>query len=202
MKASPTLLLYSSLAMLAGQASAATTGVDISKLSEAKVAMVDQSERGSPGKTYDAGTIINRPMNRICMMIQNYPAYPSFMPNTAKADASKQADNSALVDFTLNLPMGKVKKYRLKMTPVVTAKACQLTWKLVEWPGLKPDETIADTAGYWELSPLESDAGKTVVRYHVYTDPGHVPMGLGWIVDSMSKDSIPAMMEALRKKVQ
>jgi ABC-type sugar transport system substrate-binding protein len=52
-----------------------------------------------------------------------------------------------------------------------------------------------------DLGPLAAARGKTGVRYLVYTDPGPVPMGFGWIVDSMSKDSIPKMLEALRARV-
>ena len=66
-------------------------------------------------------------------------------------------------------------------------------------PGLRPEESIVDTSGYREPAP-SSVARKTAVRYIVYTDAGPIPFGLGWIVDSLSKDSIPQTMEALRKR--
>ncbi len=176
--------------------------LDVSKLNETSVQMVDQSRAGVAGKTFEAGTIINATTQKLCATIQNYADYPSFMPNTAKASASKQGDDATLVEMTLHLPLGKVKKYRLKMSPSLRAGSCSLTWKLVPWEGLKPDETILDTVGYWELTPLAGNANKTIVKYHVFTDPGPVPLGFGWIVDSLSKDSIPKMLDALRSKVR
>ncbi len=176
--------------------------LDASKFSETQVQLIDLSKADSNGKTFAAGTILNAPVSKVCTTIQAYEDYPSFMPNTARAKVSRQPDETALVDFTLNLPLGKVKKYRLKMTPKVSSNTCHLSWKLQPWEGLKQEETIADTSGYWELSALVDNPAKTVVKYQVFTDPGPVPMGLGWIVDSMSKDSIPKMMDALRTKLR
>ncbi|UUZ53122.1 hypothetical protein LP419_29765 [Massilia sp. H-1] len=86
-------------------------------------------------------------------MLQNYAAYPSFMPNTESAKVSQSGAGHALVDITLKLPMGKIKKYRLRMEPKVSADSCVLAWKLVPWPGLKQEETIVDTTGQWQLTP-------------------------------------------------
>ncbi|MES2041074.1 MAG: SRPBCC family protein [Pseudomonadota bacterium] len=199
MKYLPVLIGISSLLLaLATQAAQ----LDASKFTETQVQLIDQSKADSNGKTFAAGTILNAPVAKVCATIQAYEDYPSFMPNTTKANVTRQPDQSALVDFTLNLPLGKVKKYRLKMTPKVSPATCNLSWKLQPWEGLKQEETIADTSGYWELTALADNPAKTVVKYQVFTDPGPVPMGLGWIVDSMSKDSIPKMMDALRNKLR
>lgn len=191
-------------ALLAGAtpcAAAAPAGIDMSRLSESQVAMVDTSRPGAPGKSFAAATIIAAPVAKLCATLQDYSAYPSFMPNTESAKVSASAADHKLVDMTLKLPMGKVKKYRLRMEGQGAPQRCQLSWKLVPWEGLKQEETIADTSGAWLLTPA-ADPARTVVSYTVYTDPGPVPMGLGWIVDSMSKDSIPKMIEALRGKVK
>ncbi|MFC3375790.1 SRPBCC family protein [Rugamonas sp. CCM 8940] len=174
---------------------------DLGPLAANKVALLDVSKSGVPGKTFAAGTVIAAPLATLCAAIQDFADYPNFMPNVDKVKVGAGAGDSSLLDLTLKLPMGKVKKYRLKMEPKVGAQSCQLAWKMVPSEGLKPDETIADTSGYWQLTPLAADRGKTEVRYLVYTDPGPVPMGFGWIVDSMSKDSIPKMLEALRARV-
>jgi len=173
--------------------------IDNRTLSDDKVAMVDISKAGRPGKTFVAGTIINAPLPDVCAVLQDYAAYPAFMPNTESVKVSHSGAAHTLLDVTLKLPMGKIKKYRLRMEPKVSADSCVLGWKLVPWPGLKQEETIVDTTGSWQLSCGPS-AGKTVVRYQVYTDPGPVPFGLGWIVDSLSKDSIPQTLDAVRKR--
>jgi hypothetical protein len=188
------------MALLCG--TQALAAIDMSSLSETEVAMEDQSQAGKAGKAFLAATIINAPMAKICTQIQDFAQYPAFMPNTAKTSVSAGPDKTSLVEITLSLPLGKIKKYRLKMTPNVTPQQCRLEWKQVPWSGLKQDETIADTSGYWLLTANAADPNKTVVSYFVFTDPGPVPLGLGWIVDSMSRDSIPKMLAALRNRVR
>ena len=185
--------------MAATLAGAAT--LDPATLSEEKVVMVEAGKAGAPGKAFLAGTVIAAPVSKVCATLLDYAGYPGFMPNLKETRVSRAADASTMVDMTLGLPLGKIKKYRLKMDSKVAPDRCQLSWKMLPWPGLKPEETIADTTGYWQLAPQAADRGKTVVQYYVYTDPGPVPTGLGWIVDSLSKDSLPKTLEALRNRV-
>ncbi|SFY10680.1 Polyketide cyclase / dehydrase and lipid transport [Janthinobacterium lividum] len=161
----------------------------------------DVSKAGMPGKTFAAATSMPASVATVCAAIQDFAAYPQFMPNVDKIKVSAAGGGASLVDVTLKLPMGKIKQYRLKMTPKVLDASCSLAWKLVPMEGVKVEDTIADTSGYWQLSPDPFDAGGAAVKYQVYTDPGPVPMGLGWIVDSMSRDSIPKMFDALRARV-
>lgn len=169
-------------------------------VSETQVNVSDVSKAGTPGKSYVAETIIAAPVARLCGIITDYAAYPGFMPNTAEARVVQSGESFAIVDMTLKLPMGKIKKYRLRMEPKNTPANCHLAWKMVPQPELKQEETIADTSGYWDLTPAPSDKNKTLVKYYVYSDPGPVPMGFGWIVDSLGKDSLPKTLEALRTK--
>ncbi len=173
--------------------------IDMRTLTESTVALVDVSKAGSGTRSFVAATLIDAPLPALCALIQDYASYPRFMPNTASTVVSQTGAGFAVIDVTLALPMGKVKKYRLRMEPKADAQVCVLAWKQVPWPGLKQEETIADTTGYWQLTP---SAGKTAVKYVVSTDPGPVPFGLGWIVDSLSKDSIPLTLEALRKRAK
>lgn len=173
----------------------------LATLAAPSVNLVDISKPGVPGKTFAASTSMPASLTTVCATIQDFAAYPQFMPNVDKIKVASAGGGASLIDVTLKLPMGKIKQYRLKMTPKVTDAACQLAWKLVPMDGLKIDDTIADTSGYWQLSPDPLDAGATAIKYQVYTDPGPVPMGFGWIVDSMSRDSIPKMFDALRARV-
>ncbi|MES2261625.1 MAG: hypothetical protein V4724_24175 [Pseudomonadota bacterium] len=181
-------------------AACAQPAIDTASLSESKVALRDVSQAGAAGKSFVAATIIDAPLLKLCAIIQDFQDYPSFMPSVSKTAVARGADASSLVDMTLSLPLGKIKKYRLKMTPDSGAQQCRLAWKMQPWPGVKQEETINDTTGYWQLTPAPADSRKTVVQYFVYTDPGPVPLGMGWIVDSLSKDSLPKTLEALRTK--
>ena len=165
------------------------------------VNLVDISKPGVPGKTFAASTSMPASVATVCAAIQDFAAYPQFMPNVDKIKVAPAAGGASLVDVTLKLPMGKIKRYRLKMTPKSGDASCNLAWQLVPMEGVKIEDTIFDTSGYWQLSPDPQNAGATAIKYQVYTDPGPVPMGLGWIVDSMSRDSIPKMFDALRARV-
>lgn len=189
------------LALLLPGAVHAVPWADMTSGSGPAVTIEDLSKSGSHGKTFLANTVINAPMAKLCSVIQDYAQYPAFMPNTYKTSVTAGDNKTALVDITLHLALGKVKKYRLKMTPSVTPQQCRLDWKQIPWEGLAPDETILDTTGYWLLVPQPSNPNATQVTYRVATDPGPVPLGLGWIVDSMSRDSIPKILESLRTRV-
>lgn len=192
------LLLLGAVSMHAN----AQQAIDVNSLSETQVVVSDVSKPAIPGKSFLAATIINAPMQKLCSIIQDYSDYPNFMPNTDKTQILYAAEDHAIVNMILKLPLGKVKKYRLRLEPQTSPQACQLSWKLIPWEELKTEETITDTSGYWQLAPYPANSNKTVVKYFVYADPGPVPYGLGWIVDLMSKHSLPKTLEAVRERAQ
>lgn len=171
----------------------------VSTLSGNTVHVAEAPSPGLPGKAFTAWTLVAAPVPRLCAMVQDYAAYSSYMPNTKSALPVGEGDGYVLVDMTLDLPLGQQKKYRLRLEQQQQPDAtqCKLAWQLVP-KGLAPADTIADTAGYWLFTPIPGESGKTLVEYHVYADPGPVPYGFGWIVEMMSKRSLPRTLEALR----
>lgn len=178
----------------------AQQAIDMTSLSDSQVTTMDVSKPDRAGKTFVAATIMNAPVHRLCSIILNYPDYPNFMPNTDKTRVVQASNDFSVVDMTLKLPLGKIKRYRLKLQPKISPQSCHLAWKLIPREDLKPDETIADTSGYWQLTPDPSNPNRTIVEYFVYADPGPVPFGLGWIVDIMSQYSLPKTLEAVRHR--
>lgn len=69
--------------------------------------------------------------------------------------------------IALKSPLGKIKKYRLHMELKNAPQSCHLAWAMVKQADLKPEETIADTKGYWALIPQTASKNKTVVKYFV-----------------------------------
>lgn len=171
---------------------------DAALLASGSVQVADAASPGLPGKAFTAWTLVPASVPRLCAMVQDYAAYASYMPNTKSALPAGGGDGYVLVDMTLALPLGKEKKYRLRLEQEqAEAGQCKLAWRLVP-TGLAAADTIADTTGYWLFTPMAADSAKTMVEYHVYADPGPVPFGFGWIVDMMSKRSLPRTLEALR----
>ena len=152
-------------------------------------------------KTFEAVGLIKATVSDVYQVLVKFEDYPKFMPNVSKCEVLKRTDDTAILNYTLSLPLGKVKKYRLKMTFQNEKSRGTLKWKLIEWQGLKKSETIEDTTGYWLLEEYPEKAGHIIALYHVYTDPGPIPLGLGWIVDILTKNSIPDVMIKTRKRV-
>jgi len=198
--ASLLIALAAGVAGAAAQADAQSIAPE--RLSEERVDVAEVLRPALPGKTYDAVTIIDAPVARLCAIVQDYAAYPAFMPNTANTQIVSGGDGHAVVDMTLSLPLGKLKRYRLQLDARHGGDTCQLSWQLLPRADLAVADTIANTTGYWLFTPLPANHNKSVVEYFVYADPGPVPFGLGWIVDILSKKSLPDTLEALRGRAQ
>ena len=170
-------------------------------LSKGDVVLREVTNGKKGAKTFEAVGLFKATVSDVYQVLVKFEDYPKFMPNVSKCEVLKRTDDTAILNYTLSLPLGKVKKYRLKMTFQNEKSRGTLKWKLIEWQGLKKSETIEDTTGYWLLEEYPEKAGHIIALYHVYTDPGPIPLGLGWIVDILTKNSIPDVMIKTRKRV-
>ena len=170
-------------------------------LSSGDVVLREVTNGKKGAKTFEAVGLIKATVSDVYQVLVKFEDYPKFMPNVSKCEVLKRTDDTAILNYTLRLPLGKVKKYRLSMTFQNEKSRATLKWKLIEWQGLKKSETIEDTTGYWLLEEYAEKAGHIIALYHVYTDPGPIPLGLGWIVDILTKNSIPDVMIKTRERV-
>lgn len=178
-------------------------------LNETEKDLVDQGEiilretdiGKKNGRTFEAAGIIKAPVDVISGVLADYEHYPEFMPNVSRVEIMEQTDTEAVLNYTLKLPLGKIKKYRLKITLTrPDPQTSLIQWEYRNWPGLKAKETIKDTTGFWMIK--EQADNRSMVLYHVYTDPGPVPPGLGWIVDILSKNSVPEAFLKTRSRAE
>ncbi|SFG75164.1 Polyketide cyclase / dehydrase and lipid transport [Duganella sp. CF458] len=172
---------------------------ELASLAGGTIHVSEAPSPGLPGKAFTAWTLSPTPVAQLCATVQDYASYASFMPNTKSALPVGEGDGYVLVDMTLDLPLGQQKKYRLRLEQQQQpdSSQCKLAWRLIP-SGIAPADTIADTTGYWLFTPIAGESGRTLIEYHVYADPGPVPYGFGWIVEMMSKRSLPRTLEALR----
>ncbi len=181
---------------------AAAVIVTVTGAAAAPVDVVEEGAPGLPGRAFLASTVIAAPVETLCRIVQDYPSYGTFMPNTRSAVPVGFGAGYVLVDITLDLPLGQSRQYRLRLAPRQDPDSCRLAWQLVPRPDLRPSQTIADTAGWWEFTPAPGQPGATLARYRVYADPGPVPFGFGWIVDMMSRRSLPQVLDAVRIRAE
>ena len=156
---------------------------------------------GRSGRTFEAVGYINGPRKDIVEVLADYEKYPEFMPNVSHIEIVEQVGNDSVLNYTLSLPLGKIKKYRLKISAAGPEEQTSIIkWYMVEWLDLKKSETIKDTTGYWRIE--EKSRNRSLVQYHVYTDPGPIPLGLGWIINILTEKSVPETLLKTRERVQ
>jgi len=154
------------------------------------------------GRTFKAIGLINAKVDHVYKTLQDFESYPEFMPNLEKIEVLEHNAHSAVLNYTLDLPLNKVKKYRLYTEFNQDQDKAIITWKLIPWPGLKEAEKIVDTTGFWNFTEYPNKKGYILAVYQVYTDPGPIPTGLGWIIDILTKNSVPDIVLNTRQRVQ
>lgn len=167
-----------------------------------KIIVQEVPNPGKIGSTYQAIGLIPGGLDQTSAVLLAFEKYPEFMPNVEALEAKQYPDKSIVTDYTLGLPLGKKKKYRLKFELEKTPRTFRLSWKLIPRPDLEPNLTIVNTTGYWLLETFPQKEGHILALYHVYTDPGHIPWGFGWIVDILTSHSIPDIIQATRDRIK
>jgi tetratricopeptide (TPR) repeat protein len=151
---------------------------------------------------YEAMGFIDGTLEEIYHVLTDYKNYPAFMPTVKETSIRRSTKKEFVVDYTLGLPMGLVKKYRLKHWTKKEENRIQLFWKKMPWPEIKSKETVVDTWGQWILETYPGKEKQVLAYYRVYSDPGEIPLGFGWIAELMTKDSIPDLIEQTRRRVK
>jgi ribosome-associated toxin RatA of RatAB toxin-antitoxin module len=170
-------------------------------ISQGEIVVHEIDAGGKKGRTLEAVGLIKASRKNIVRILTDYKKYPEFMPNVSRIEVVEQRGNEAVLNYTLTLPLGKIKKYRLRISESKLADTISsIEWQMQKWPGLKIEETISDTAGYWHIE--ETSENISLVLYHVYTDPGPVPFGMGWIVEILSKKSIPEVLLQTKRRAE
>ena len=176
------------------------TAEERSLLIKGKIVLREIAEEGRRGRTYEALGLVQGSLDEAAFVLTDFEHYPEFMPNVSAVTLCERAEPCSVVETTLRLPLGIKKRYRLRYTAARVAAGFELLWEKVDWPELKPSQTIVDTSGYWLVRGFEE--GGLIVVYHVYTDPGKVPLGMSGIARGMAKAKIPDGIVSLRERVR
>jgi len=171
-------------------------------ITKGKIVLRKIADFGKTAEEYEAMGLIEGTLEEVSSVLADYESYPKFMPNVNEIKIKSSTDEEIIVDYKLLLPMDFVKKYRLKFWSKNEENKIQLFWKKLPWPGLKPKETIIDTYGQWILEDFPEKDNQVLAYYRVYTDPGKIPLGTGWIVDILTQKSVPNIISKTRSRVK
>ena len=159
-----------------------------------------ESAKDSYVKEIHAFLLIQAPVDKVFALITDYVHLSSFMPNLERTEVLSQDAAGAVVNYYLDLPFGVHKQYRLQLDYDKQPDSWRMTWHKLDWQGVAPEHTIADTMGYWDLQVM--DAQTTQLHYYTKTDPGHVPFGLGWLVDYLTEKTVVELLENTKAKAE
>ncbi|NQV15789.1 hypothetical protein HQ531_10065 [bacterium] len=153
------------------------------------------------GNTFEVIGLMHAPRKDIVEVLIDYKAYSEFMPHVSKVETVENRGNQSVLNFILELPLNYEKKYRISISlSEPDMHTSRIEWHSIDWPGLTPVETIKETTGYWLV--YEKTADTSLVLHHVYTDPGPIPFGLGWIIEILTKTSVPKALSQTRTRVE
>ena len=151
---------------------------------------------------YEAIGLISGTLKEVSAVLAGFASYPKFMPDVKEITVRISADGGTIVDHKLGLPLGFVKKYRLKFHSKNEDGRTQMSWKKLPWPGLKAGETVVDTYGQWIIEDFPDKDSQVLAYYRVYTDTGKIPFGTGWLVDGLTRKSIENTFKGIRRRVK
>jgi len=171
------------------------------RVGRGQIVLREISSTSVNGKTFEAVATIPATYQQSYDVLMDFDKYHQFMPNVSSADVLRKDSEEAVVDYVLDLPLGRTKKYRLKLEFYEDDSSAHISWSMIDSPGLTPKETIKDTSGYWMLMPYPGRPEITLALYHVFTDPGEVPLGMEWIIELLSEKSLPKTIKQTRKRV-
>ena len=153
------------------------------------------------GQTFEVIGIMRTSALAVVQLLMDYESYPDYQSAVHQIEVVEVHEDGATLNYILESMLGVTKRHRIRLSMSQSDDAhYKVGWSLVEWPGLKPFDTIKDTRGYWMIS--QQTPQSTLVHYYVYSDPGPVPFGLGMIVNSLSKSSIIDAYRETRTEVE
>jgi hypothetical protein len=167
------------------------------------VTIYSRPHPGSHLKEFRAVGEVDAPSATAEKVIDDYQAYPSFMPYTAECRVLEHHHDSLLVYQRISPKIISDRDYTIRIEkkswPSEHSQAYSIQWKAANEKG--PPEThgvfrVKVCDGSWLLEP--AGPHKTRATYHVFTDSGvNVPP---FVANSVSATGIIKLFAAVRKQ--
>jgi Polyketide cyclase / dehydrase and lipid transport len=171
----------------------------------AGVSLYSRARAGSSLKEFKAVGEIDAPTRAVHNVIDDFEAYPSFMPFTAECRLIKREDDSILTYQRLSPKVVADRDYTLRIRKKSWPSQDGLVY-FNQWepanefgPAEKPGVLrVKLNEGSWLLEP--AGASKTRATYSIYTDSGGaIP---AFIANAASEVGIRKLFAAVRKQVK
>lgn len=164
------------------------TDAEVQRMEAGEIIVREVDSPNPEGTAYEVVGLANAPGQVVYDVLIDYEAYPQFLSAVEKVETFNRAGEATTLNYTLKPILGFTKRYRVNIQDSAPEPGVwRVEWVQLEWPGLEPMETLADTQGSWLI--LERSPEQTLLRYYVYSDPGPIPFGLASVVKLLSKRS-------------
>ena len=150
------------------------------------------------GKHYQVYGMVNNPPKNVFKAVENFDDYQYFMPRFKSAEQVELTDTLISYIFSIELPMNINYQYKIKVHKSLEKSVYWLAWETIGWE----ENSIEETWGQWYLQPYGDYNQQTLIHYQVYTDPGYIPLGFKWVVDILTKGSLPKTVGNLKMWVE
>lgn len=173
----------------AGTASSDLTAEQLRRLEQGEILVSVNQEEGPVRGTVEATILIDAPAERIWRVMIDCSEIPTFIPGLEACEVLDSGENWDIIRHDV-----KWIWFFPRLSYVF--RACYQPHRQISFTRISGD--LREMRGSWRLTPTEKSS-RTLVRYQVYLDPGLlVPQ---WLVRSVLKSDLPAMLAALRDKV-
>lgn len=164
--------------------------------------VVNKVETDSPeGRSSEVFGLMGAPALKVVELLMDFESVPDYLSAVSQVEIIDRHENGGTISYILESMLGLSKKYRIRMSQTrLDNTHWRVEWYLVPWPELKQIETIKDTRGFWLIQ--EQSPQSSLVHYHVYSDPGPIPFGLGMVVDALSKSNVIQAFEETRDQAE
>jgi len=170
------------------------------EVSRGKIVLRAVASPGLKGKAFEAVGTLPGTLDEVLAVVLDYRHYDAFMPRIDRTVVTDETPLVALVELHLKLPLGMSRRYRLRYSACVGSDGFRVDWVKVPWPEVPPSQTVVDTSGHWQVGRTAD--GELLGLYHVYSDPGRVPLGMKGLAASLSKHDLPKVIEAVRSRLR
>ena len=170
----------------------------ISQLENNKIVTIKTDKNFKNAEHYQVYGIVNANIEDVFKAVENFDNYHKFMPRFDSVQKIEESNNLKEYIFNIILPLNIKYKYKIKSKEHYEKSYAWLAWETIPWE----ENSITETWGQWYLTPYNGSDNQTLIQYQVYTDPGYIPFGFEWIVDIMTKKSLPKTIENLKYWVE
>jgi len=184
----------------AGAEAQALSSLERAEILKGKVVLRELPNPGRQGRTYEAIGVLPGSLEEALAAITDYRHYPEFMPRVERTVVTDESDSVSLVEQHLKLPLGVSRRCRLRYAVQRGDDGFRVEWEKVPWPEVPLSQSIAETSGHWQVGRF--DQGGLLALYHVYTDPGRVPLGMKGLALSFSKHEVPKVLDKVRQRLR